>query len=156
MQKPIDLTLTQEGYNKLQKEFDDLMEARPGVLTRMVAAREMGDLSENAGYHAAKERLGYIDRRTRHLKVMLRFAEVKVAKGTDEVTFGSIVRVNNGDTEVEFAIVSAMEADPMKLKISDVSPIGKVLLGKKTGDEAIIETPDGKMVYKVLEIKRSR
>lgn len=132
------------------------MEARPGVLTRMVAAREMGDLSENAGYHAAKERLGYIDRRTRHLKLMLRFAEVVGAKGTDEVTFGSVVKVKNGETEIEFAIVSAMEADPMKLKVSDVSPIGKALLGKKPGEEAVIETPDGKMIYKVLEIKSSR
>lgn len=156
MKKPIDLQLTQEGYDKLQKEFDDLMAARPDVLTRMVAAREMGDLSENAGYHAAKERLGYIDRRTRHLKLMLRFADVVSAKGTNEVTFGSVVKVQNGETEVEFAIVSAMEADPTKMKVSDVSPIGKALLGKKVGEEAKVESPGGEMVYKVLEIKSSK
>lgn len=153
MKKPIDLQLTQEGYDKLQKEYDELMAARPGVLTRMVAAREMGDLSENAGYHAAKERLGYIDRRSRHLKLMLRFAEVVAAKGIDEVTFGSIVKVRNGENEVEFGIVSAMEADPMKMKVSDVSPIGKALLGKKVGEEAKVESPGGEMIYKVIEIK---
>lgn len=153
MKKPIDLQLTQDGYDKLQREFDELMAARPGVLTRMVAAREQGDLSENAGYHAAKERLGYIDRRTRHLKLMLRFAEVVKAKGTDTVTFGSIVKVNNGNMDVEFGIVSAMEADPIKMKISDVSPIGRALLGKKAGEEATIETPDGRMVYRVIAIK---
>lgn len=156
MKKPIELHLTQEGYDKLRKEYDDLMEARPGVLTRMVAAREMGDLSENAGYHAAKERLGYIDRRTRHLKLMLRFAEVVKAKGTDEVTFGSVVKVQNGDAEVEFSIVSAMEADPMKMKVSDVSPIGRALLGKKVGDSAKVVTPGGEVIYKVLEIKSSK
>lgn len=153
MKKPIDLKVTQEGFDKLQKELEELTAKRPGVLTRMVAAREQGDLSENAGYHAAKEQLGYIDRRTRHLKIMLRFAEVVKAKNTDTVAFGSVVKVHNGEEDVEFAIVSAIEADPIKMKVSDVSPIGKALLGKKVGEEVEIETPGGKIIYRVIEIK---
>lgn len=153
MKKPIELKVTQEGFEKLQKELEELTLKRPGVLTRMVAAREQGDLSENAGYHAAKEQLGYIDRRTRHLKIMLRFAEVVKAKNTDVVAFGSVVKVHNGEDNVEFAIVSAMEADPIKMKVSDVSPIGKALLGKKVGEEVVIETPGGNVTYRVIEIK---
>ncbi len=152
MKKPIDLHLTQDGYDKLQNEYDELIAVRPGVLTRMVAAREQGDLSENAGYHAAKERLGYIDRRTRDLKIMLRFAEVLESTNNDAVGFGSTVLIKDNEGETEFKIVSAMEADPMKMKISDVSPIGKALLGKKVGDEVIIESPGGKLIYSVVKV----
>lgn len=153
VKKPVDLRVTQEGYDKLKAEFDELSRKRPGVLTRMVVAREQGDLSENAGYHAAKEELGNIDRRLRELKLLLRFADVSQNKETDIVAFGSIVKVYDGQNEIEFTIVSAIEADPVDMKISDVSPIGRALLGKKIGEEVVIETPGGKMSYKVLEIR---
>lgn len=152
MKKPIDLQVTKEGYANLQKEFAELTERRPGVLTRMVAAREQGDLSENAGYHAAKEELGRIDRRLRELKIMLRFADVVEASGVDVVSFGGSVKVKIDGTEMNYAIVSAIEADPMKGKVSDSSPIGRALIGKKVGEKVAIETPGGNVIYEILEI----
>lgn len=154
MKKAIDLKLTAEGFEKLKDEHAELIAKRPGVLTRLVAAREQGDLSENAGYHAAKEQLGYIDSRLRTLKLMIRSAEVVEAKGTDSVSFGCNVKVSDGTNEREFTIVSALEADPVQGKMSDSSPIGSALIGKKVGDVVEITVPDGKVTYKVVNIAK--
>lgn len=155
MKKPIDIKVTKEGYKKLKEELEKLIKKRPDVLVRMVAAREQGDLSENAGYHAAKEELGYIDRRLRELKLMLRFANV-IGEGTSNiVSLGSKVVVDNGTGPIEFAIVGNIEANPSEKKMSDESPIGKALIGKKVGDTVEVEIPDGTVTYKVLEIKAS-
>lgn len=153
MKKPINLKLTKDGFQKLVDEERELKEQRPGVLKRMVEAREQGDLSENAGYHAAKERLGYIDSRLRHLKLMIRFAEVVESSGDSSVSFGNTVVVENQGEKMTYTVVSAQEANPIKGKVSDVSPFGKALLGKKIGDLAIVETPESKISLKVLEIK---
>ncbi len=152
MKKPIDIKLTQEGYDNLLAEQAHLIERRPGVLKRMVDAREQGDLSENAGYHAAKEELGRIDSRLKVLKIMLRFAEVVEAKGKDSVSFGSTVTVESDGVKKDFIIVSALEADPMGGKMSDISPIGSALIGKKVGDSVEVETPGGKVSYKIHSI----
>lgn len=153
MKKPIDLKLTKEGYQKLLDEELELKEKRPGVLKRMVDAREQGDLSENAGYHAAKEQLGYIDSRLRHLKLMIRFAEVVESANGSAVSFGNTVIVENAGQKYTYIVVSAQEADPIKGKVSDVSPFGKALLGKRVGDTATVVTPDNKMSLKIVEIK---
>lgn len=152
MKKPIELQITSDGYKKLEEEFKQLTEKRPGVLIRMVAAREQGDLSENAGYHAAKEELGRIDRRLRELKILLRFADVVDSKQVEAVSFGNTVTVNDGQSDMDFKIVSAIEANPMQGKISDVSPIGRALLGKKKGEQVKIETPGGSISYQIVEI----
>ena len=144
---------TRQGYEDLKKELEELTRERPGVLTRMVAAREQGDLSENAGYHAAKDRLGQIDSRIRELKLLLRIGKIVEAEGQDVVGFGSRIIVDDGDEQKEFTIVSAMEADPMLGKVSDSSPIGGALIGKKVGESVEIEVPSGKIRYKILEIK---
>jgi len=144
---------TPEGFEKLKKELAELSERRPGVLTRLVAAREQGDLSENAGYHAAREELGKIDSRVRELKLMIRLAEVVQAKEADIVGFGNKVMINDGENNLEFTIVSAQEADPISGKISDSSPIGSALLGKKTGDTVSVYSPSGKADYRIVEIK---
>ena len=152
MKKPIELKLTREGFENLKKEIDALSLRRPGVLSRMVAAREQGDLSENAGYHAAKEELGRIDRRVRELKIMIRFADVFESRSKSVVGFGSSVTVENGGDQANFTIVSKLEADPLRGKVSDVSPIVSALIGKKTGDVVEIEVPDGKTLYKIVSI----
>lgn len=153
MKKPIDLKLTPEGFQKLKNEERELREKRPGVLKRMVEAREQGDLSENAGYHAAREQLGYIDSRLRQLKVMIRFAEVVESSAESFVSFGNTVIVQTDDGVHTFTVVSAQEADPASGKISDVSPIGSALLGKAPGENAIVDTGDGQKTFKILEIK---
>lgn len=153
MKKPIDIKFTKEGYKKLGEEYQALIEKRPGVLSRMVAAREQGDLSENAGYHASKEELGKIDSRMRELKLLMRFGEIVDSKGSGVVGIGSTIKVSGqGDTFV-FNIVGRLEADPVHGKLSEVSPIGSALLGKKVGDNVEVEIPDGKNVYTILEIK---
>lgn len=153
MKNPFSLQITLDGYKKLEEEFKRLTEKRPGVLTRMVAAREQGDLSENAGYHAAKDELGQIDRRVRELKLLLKHAQIANSQGSGTISLGNRVLLKNEGAQTEFHIVSALEADPTKGKISDASPIGKELLGKKTGDHVEIVIPDGKIVYEVVEIK---
>ncbi len=125
-------------------------------MTRLVAAREQGDLSENAGYHAAKEELGKIDSRVRELKLMMRLAKVEEAQEITAVAFGNKVTINDGENNREFTIVSGQEADPAKGKISDSSPIGSALIGKRVGDFVNVDLPSGKTVYKIIDIKTAR
>lgn len=153
MKKPIDIKFTKEGYEKLGQEYQELIEKRPLVLARMVAAREQGDLSENAGYHASKEELGKIDSRMRELKLLMRFGEIVDSGGTDTVGIGSVVKVAKGADTFDFNIVGRLEADPAHGKLSEVSPIGSALLGKKIGDVVEVQTPDGKTIFKIIEIK---
>lgn len=152
MKKPIDIQFTKEGYEKVQREYQELTEKRPGVLARMVAAREQGDLSENAGYHAAKGELGWIDRRMRELKILMRFGDVVVSNQTNVVSFGSTVTVENDGETKDFIIVGKLEADPVNGKLSDVSPIGSALLSKKVGDVVEVNVPVGVARYRVLKI----
>ena len=143
---------TREGYENLKKEYEELLAQRPGVLERMVMAREQGDLSENAGFHAAKERLGAIDFRLRELKLLMRLGQIVEGTKQSTVGFGNRVTIENIGEKREFLIVSAMEADPAKNKVSQVSPIGSALLGKKVGDTVEIEIPEGKVVFKIVAI----
>lgn len=135
------------------EEYQALTEKRPLVLARMVAAREQGDLSENAGYHASKEELGKIDGRLKWLKILMRFGEIVDSKGSGTIGIGSTVKVSRDNDTFEFSIVGRMEADPAHDKLSEVSPIGSALLGKSVGEDAEVETPNGKIVYRVLEVK---
>ncbi|MEX2028640.1 MAG: transcription elongation factor GreA [Candidatus Curtissbacteria bacterium] len=154
---------TPAGFEQLKSELATLVERRPGVLTRLVAAREQGDLSENAGYHAAKEELGKIDSRIREIKLMMRLGEVTESKDVEIVGFGNVVvirelvsrklEINDGETDFEFTIVSAQEADPVNGKVSDSSPIGSALLGKRVGDNVEVFSPNGKAAYRIVEIK---
>lgn len=153
MKKPVDVKFTKEGFEKLKKEYQDLLEKRPGVLDRLVAAREQGDLSENAGYHASREELSQIDRRLREINILVRHGEVVESRVSDQVGVGGTVKVTDGTNFYEYKIVGALEADPLCGKLSEVSPIGCALIGKKVGDQVEIEIPDGKIVYKIIEIK---
>lgn len=153
MHKPIDVKFTKEGYEKIKEEYQKLLEKRPQVLIRLVAAREQGDLSENAGYHASKDELGKIDRRVRELKLLIRYGEVVESQTSGQVGIGNTVKVESGSNISEFKIVGRLEADPKSGKLSEVSPIGSALIGKKVGDEIEIEIPDGKISFKITEIK---
>lgn len=153
MQDLVNIKLTKEGLENLKKEFEELTLKRPQVLERMVAAREQGDLSENAGYHASKEELSRIDNRLRELKYLIQFGKVVEAKSNDTVQIGSTVELTNSESSFEYQIVGELEGNPVNGKISEVSPLGAALLGKKTGDKVEIETPGGKVSYKILKIK---
>lgn len=153
MKKPIDIKLTKEGFENLKKELARLQERRPGVVVRLSAAREQGDLSENAGYHAAKEELGKIDSRVNEIKLILRFGDVVEATNSEIVQVGSSLVAQSAGENFDFSIVGELEANPIAGKLSKSSPIGKALIGKRPGEEVEIETPSGKVTYKVVKIK---
>lgn len=153
MNIPFDIKVTPEGLEKLKSEQEELTAKRPNVLARMVAAREQGDLSENAGYHAARDELSHIDSRVRELKLMIRFAQVIRGGNDSTVTIGSTVEVDDGAQSCQFKIVGKLEANPTDGLVSDESPLGQTLIGKKTGEVIEFETPDGKHSYKILRVK---
>lgn len=147
--------LTKKGLEDLQKEHKDLLEKRrPEVVERLSAAREMGDLSENAEYTAAREELAFIDGRIEELEGLLRQVELISEENhkTQSVDLGSQVIVKIKDREETFTVVGEWEADPVEKKISHESPLGKALIGKAVGDEIEVEAPAGKMMYKVVSI----
>ena len=144
--------MTQQGLDDLKRDEENLIKRRPQVVINMSNAREQGDLSENAGYHAAREELGKIDSRLRELNYIIRFAKVTISSGQPQVNMGSTVEIESEVGTNKFTIVSAMEANPAKGKISDSSPIGSALLGKKVGEKVEVEMPAGKTSYKIVEV----
>ena len=143
---------TKEGFENLEKELKALIDRRPIVVKHLSEAREQGDLSENAGYHAAKDELSQLDSRVREIKYLLRIGKVVESNGQEQVGFGSKVTVEAENSSKQFTIVEQLEADPAGGKISTSSPIGSALLGRKLGETVEIETPQGKTIFKIIEI----
>lgn len=151
------IQFTKEGYVKLQEEHKQLVGTkRAQALDRLHKARSMGDLSENSEYTAAKEDLAFVEGRIRELEELIANAEiVKQQSHSHAVDIGCHVVVEvNGDHH-EFTIVGEFEADPMEKKLSHTSPIGKALLGKKIGEVIHVDVPAGKIVYKIVDIKKA-
>lgn len=147
------IQLTQEGYDKFQADFDRLTAERPEVLIRLQAAREMGDLSENGAYHAARFELSTIDRQLKKLTYQLRFAEITATKKAGIADFGSTVTLDNNGKTMTFTLVSGYESDPKAGKLSVYSPIGQAVMGKKVGDIAIVNAPAGKISLKIISLE---
>ena len=157
MAKPI--ILTPEGFAKLEKELEYLkVTGRKDIAEKIKIARGFGDLSENAEYDAAKDAQAAMEKRIGELEEMLKNAQVVDvnAVGTDTVSILSKVTVYDVDMEEEdtYTIVGTTEADPDANKISDESPIGMALLGKKKGDVVTVETPGGSFELKIIEISK--
>lgn len=146
--------LTKEGLEALKKEFDELRnQKRPQVVQRVAAAREMGDLSENAEYSAAREELSFIDGRIEELEELLKqVAVIDDKAATNQVTLGSTVTVKHNGNKIAYEVVGEWEADPTEKKISHESPLGKALMGKKIGETVEVKAPAGKITYTVIEI----
>ena len=150
--------ITQKGYEKLEQEIKDLKyKERPKIVEDIAAAREFGDLSENAEYHAAREKQSFTEGRILDLEDKMARAEIiDVKKFTgDLVKFGATVMLVDGDTEeeVEYIIVGEYEADIKKRRISIVSPIARSLIGKQVGDMIEVTTPRGTKEYNILSVK---
>ena len=144
--------LTQEGVNELKAEVDSLVAKRPIVAEAIRSAREMGDLSENAEYQTARQEQERNEARISELENILQSVEIiKKPSGGSKVQLGSKVKLSNGSVK-EFQVVGTVEADPLNGKISDESPIGQALLGKKVGDSVEIKTPAETVVYQIVEI----
>lgn len=151
------IPITREGYDKLRADLDRMQGFEMIEVTKRVAtARAMGDLSENAEYHAAREDQGMLQAKINELKDRLNRAYIvdKTALPTDVVVFGSKVRVKDLDFDEEetFILVGPGDEDYDNNKILVTSPIGQGLMGKKVGDAAEIAVPKGKLRFEVLEI----
>ncbi len=149
--------LTPEGARKLREELEYLKtEKRAELSARLRAAIQMGDLSENADYIATKEEQGFVEGRIQQLEHILRHAVFIESNGRrDVVELGARVTVQEEgyDDEETYHIVGATEADPLRGMISNESPMGKALLGKRVGDVVEVETPAGRLKIKILRIE---
>ena len=150
--------MTKEGYDKIKKDLDHLMKVeRPKNIRDIEEARGHGDLSENAEYHAAKERQGHIDAKKRELEYKLANAQIiDVSKLSNEkVVFGTTVTLADTDTgeTKKYTLIGQEEADLKKGKISVQSPVGKALIGHKVGDIVTIKTPAKTVEYEIQEIE---
>ena len=152
--------LTAEGLKKLEEELAYYKSVRRiEVSERIKTAIEYGDISENSEYDEAKNEQAFTEGRILQLENMLKNAEVvdESEIPTDTVSVGSIVKVKDYDfdEEVEYTIVGSAEADPMNFRISNESPVGKGLIGKKVGDVVEVNVPDGVSKFEVLDIRRA-
>ena len=153
------ITVTQEGLEKLKQEYSFLKNVkRKEVSEAIKLARGFGDLSENSEYDEAKTEQAKVESRIAELDEMFKNIVVISDKDvtTDSINVGSKVKVFNEtfDEEIEYTIVGSTEAAPLQNKISDMSPIGKALMGHKKGDKVVVETPNGSMNITVLEITK--
>ncbi len=152
--------LTYEGLKKYEDELQDLkVRRRQEVAQKIKEARELGDLSENAEYDAAKDEQRDIEARIEELEKILKNVEVVVEDEVDssKINVGCVVKLLDVefDEELEYKIVGSSEADSLKGKISNESPVGKALIGHKKGDKVSVETQMGIAEYKILGIERS-
>ncbi|PIE59356.1 MAG: transcription elongation factor GreA [Desulfobulbus propionicus] len=153
------IPMSKTGYQQLRGELERLERVeRPETVKAIEVARGHGDLSENAEYHAAKERQGMLEGRIMELKDKVGRAEVidctKVS--TERVVFGTVVSLVDMDTdeEITYQLLGADESDVKKGSISVSSPLGKSVLGKEVGDEVVAKTPGGSREFEIVEISR--
>jgi transcription elongation factor GreA len=147
--------LTQEGEKKLRAELAELTGPRREELSqRLRSAIQMGDLSENADYHKAKEDQGFLEGRIQEIEAVLRNAIIIEKTNSDAVAVGAHVTVQEEGFDPEtYHLVGAKEADPRNGKISNESPIGRALIDHKVGEVVEAETPGGKLRFKILKIE---
>ena len=157
MNEKKEVFLTKEGLNELQEELKDLKEnKRPEVISQIKEARAQGDLSENAEYHAAKDKQGQIEARIKELEYIIDNATIISGAQSSTIKIGSTVEIEYiDDNETDtYKIVGSTEADPFENKISNESPIGKAILGKTIGDIVSVESPNGSYDVKILSVSQ--
>ncbi len=148
--------MTASGLAKLEEELKRLKEERPVISKAIGVAREHGDISENAEYHAAKERQGMIEARLKELEGVISYAEVidPSKLSGDVVKFGATVRVADEDTDEEstYQIVGSYEADAANGTLSVTAPLSRALIGKTIGDSVEVTTPGGAKFYEIVDV----
>ena len=149
--------ISQKGFNRLREELDNLKKERPEIARVIQEAREEGDLSENAGYDAARERQGMLEARISYIESRLpTFNVVELGKlGGEKVIYGATVRIVDQDTdeEKEYTIVGPDETDMLTGGISVLSPVARALLGKEVGDDVVVEAPRGRIHYEIIDLE---
>jgi transcription elongation factor GreA len=153
-----EVILTAEGYKKLQKEIEFLStEKRRQIAERIRVAREFGDIAENAEYDDAKNEQAHLEARIALLEERLKAARVVTKKEikSGEVSIGTTVRLKDMDANktFEYHIVGSAEADPAEFKLSNESPVGRAIMGRKKGEVVEVSAPRGSLKYKIMDIK---
>ena len=150
------IPISEQGYKKLEEELDRLKKERPEIIQAIKEAREEGDLRENAGYDAARERQGMAEARINYIESRLGLYQVidLNKQSGDKAIFGATVEVEDVDTgdKREYTLLGPDEADPAKGSISFLSPVGQALLGKEAGDEVTIQIPRGRVTYEIISV----
>ena len=146
--------MTKQGYERLKEELERLKKVeRPGITKAIAEARSHGDLSENAEYHAAREKQSFVEGRLTELEAKVSRAEViEPPVNGDRVTFGSTILLRDDDgKEVRYQIVGSDEAEPARGRISIMAPLARTLIGKKVGETVVAQLPGGKKSYEIVE-----
>jgi transcription elongation factor GreA len=154
------IPVTREGLAQLQAEYDELVNVRrPQIISAVAEARAEGDLRENAGYHAAKNDQGFIEGRIRDLEQMFKLVDIlddtptSTKGGVKTVGLGATVTVEIDGDQEKYTIVGAVEAKPAQGRISNVSPVGKALMGRHIGDTVNIQTPASVLKARIISIE---
>jgi transcription elongation factor GreA len=149
-----DVHITPEGLEAVHKELDELVGRRPNITSKIKAARELGDLSENFEYHAAKNEQGFMEARIKELESIVKnHVLIETKKSAGVVAMGSTVRFQeDGEGEESYRIVGTTEADPKAGRVSYESALGKALMGHKVGDEVDIKTPNSAYRVRIVGI----
>lgn len=150
---PKQIFFTQEGYNQIQKEINELNSKRPEAVNRLQTARELGDLSENGAYKAARFELSSIDGKLRRLSNLVKFGKVIKKENRGIAGFANKITLENNEKKLVFTLVGSFEANPENQKISINSPLGKSVYGKRVGDRIVVTTPTIEISYKILKIE---
>lgn len=150
------IPISVQGFEKVKKELDRLKKERPEVIKAIAEAREEGDLKENGGYHAARERQGMLEAKINYIESRIpqfQVIDLDTLNGS-KITFGATVTledIDTGDNKV-YTLMGPDESDFKKGIISIESPVGKALLGKEEGDEVVVNAPKGKIEYGIVEV----
>jgi transcription elongation factor GreA len=144
--------ITKQGKQELEVELKSLKSHRSEIAAKIAEARDFGDLSENAEYDVAREEQGLIETRVAEIEdILLNAAIIKNGSKT-KIALGNKVQLKNGKNTYVYTIVGPVEADPLEGRISNESPIGSAIFGKKVGDKATVETSKGKIAYEIVSI----
>ncbi len=150
-----EIYLTSEGFLKLEEELDDLKKVkRPEIVNAIKEARALGDLSENAEYHSARDNQAKLEARIKEIEYTLEHATIIENNNDGKVRVGSVVTIKyaDDDEEEEYTIVGTNEADPFANKISNESPIAIAIMGKNAGDKVSVESPNGSFDLEILKV----
>jgi len=151
------IPISKQGFDRLKKELEDLKGQRPAIIQAIKEAREEGDLSENAGYDAARERQGMLEARITYINSRMPLYDVLDldALGGDRAIFGATVEVEDIETEEvrRFTLLGPDDANHKKGSISVLSPMGRAVLGKEEGDEVVVDAPRGKIEYEIVSVQ---
>ena len=145
--------ITESGQRELERELEELKSRRGEIADKIAAARDFGDLSENAEYDAAREAQGLLETRITEIETILQNASIIQVGRSSTVVLGSTVELEANGKTVTYTVVGPVEADPLEGKVSNESPIGQALMGKAVGDTVTISTPKGELAYTVVALR---